>query len=267
MLRVRALLGPRHYYPTTAWGPVRALVAMEVAAGLAALIAGAFWLATLFAGFTTTTSTPGPCTTLPTGTSCSYQITVASWMPVLACVLIFDVLVIAAAWWLAKRGAMRAADVLALRKPRGGVRTAFAVGCVVAAFLAAELAATSYYPSAGAQASRLIAELVRQAGWPLAVLTIGIAGPIAEEIWLRGFLQSALAKSRLGFWKAGLLTAALFAVLHAAQYALVLLVPIFMLGVILIWALGVTGSLWVPIMIHIGNNVLALFALWMWPPA
>jgi membrane protease YdiL (CAAX protease family) len=43
----------------------------------------------------------------------------------------------------------------------------------------------------------------------LAIATIGIAAPIAEEVWLRGFLLPAVATSRLGFCGAGLLTCAL----------------------------------------------------------
>ena len=265
MSRIRALLGPLHYRPTTAWGPIRALVAMEVAAALAVFVAMALWFGAFLAGYTTTTS--GPCLPAsPTDTSCSVTFTISPKMPMLAAILLFDVLVIAAAWRLAKRGGMRAADVLALRAPLGGAKVALGIGAVMVAALALEMAAAPYYAAASASAARMIGELVRQGGWPLAVLTIGIAAPVAEEVWLRGFLMSALAKSRLGFWPAGLLTAALFAVLHAAQYALILLVPIFLIGLIITWALGLTGSLWVPIALHIANNLLGLFLLWMWPP-
>ena len=265
MSRVRAVFGPVHYRPTTAWGPIRALVAMEVVAALAALVAMALWFGTFLAGYTTTTS--GPCLpTSPTDKTCSVTFTISPQLPALVALLLFDVLVVGAAWRLAKRGGLRATDVLALRAPLGGIRGAIAVGAVMAAALAIETAAAPYYAAASASATRLIAELVRQGGWALAVLTVGIAAPVAEEVWLRGFLMSALAKSRLGFWPAGLLTALLFAVLHAAQYALILLVPIFVLGLVLTWALGLTGSLWVPIALHMANNLIGLFLLWMWPP-
>jgi uncharacterized protein len=265
MSHVRAVFGPIHYRPTTAWGPIRALVAMEVVAALAAFVAMALWFGSFLAGYTTTTS--GPCLPIsPTDKTCSTTFTISPKLPALAALLLFDVLVVAAAWRLAKRGGMRATDVLALRAPLGGIRAAIAVGAVMAAALALEMAAAPYYAAASASATRLIAELVRQGGWALAVLTVGIAAPVAEEVWLRGFLMSALAKSRLGFWPAGLLTALLFAVLHAAQYALILLVPIFVLGLVLTWALGLTGSLWVPIALHMGNNLIGLFLLWVWPP-
>ena len=266
MSRIRALVGPLHYRPTTAWGPIRALVAMEVAAVLAAFVAMALWFGAFLAGYTTTRAS-GPCLPVsPPDTTCSLTFTISPKLPVLVAVLLFDVLVVAAAWRLAKRGGMRAADVLAVRAPLGGARVALAVGAVMAAVIALEMVAAPYYAAASASATRMVAELVRQGGWALAVLTIGIAAPVAEEVWLRGFLMSALAKSRLGFWPAGLLTALLFAVLHAAQYALILLVPIFLIGLVLTWALGLTGSLWVPIALHMANNLLGLFVLWMWPP-
>ena len=141
-----------------------------------------------------------------------------------------------------------------------------AIAAAMAVVLAAEFAAAPLYRSAAEAASKLIFGFVQNAGWPLAIATIGIAAPIAEELWLRGFLLPALAKTRLGFWGAGLLTCAIFAALHAAQYALVLLVPIFVLGLVLTWALGLTGSLWPPIAIHVLNNLLGLFLLWMSPP-
>jgi len=231
---------------------------MEAAAALAALAAMTLWFGAFLAGYTTeTTRNTGPGT---------YAITISSKMPVLACVLVFDVLVIWAAWRLAKRGGIRAADVLALRVPLGGGKAILAVACVVAAFLAVEFAAAPLYRLAAENATKLINGFVQQAGWPLAIVTIGIAAPLAEELWLRGFLLPALAKTRLGFWGAGILMSTLFAALHAAQYALVLLVPIFFLGLVLTWGLGLTGSLWVPIAIHISNNLLALLLLWMWPP-
>jgi membrane protease YdiL (CAAX protease family) len=249
MSRIRAILGPVHYRPVTSWGPIRALVAMEVAALVAALVAMALLFAS-FEFFPITTRT-GP-----------NSLTITPSLPMLAGVLVFDILVILAAWRLAGRDGMRASEVLALRWPSGGGKVLFAVVCVMAAVIAIETAAAPLWRSAAQDAARLIAALVGESGWPIAILTIGIAAPVAEELWLRGFLLSALAKTRLGFWGAGLLTCAAFAALHALQYALVLLVPVFLLGLVLTWAVGLTGSLWVPIALHMANNLLALLLLW-----
>ena len=36
--------------------------------------------------------------------------------------------------------------------------------------------------------------------WLLALLVVGVGAPLSEELLFRGFLLSALARSRLGFW-------------------------------------------------------------------
>jgi membrane protease YdiL (CAAX protease family) len=235
---------------------------MEVAAASAALVAMMLWFASMWVYPTVTTTQR----TATESGDVTVSFTISPSLPVLGAVLVFDLLVIWAAWRLARRGGFRAADVLALRAPLGGGKAILAIAAVMAAVLAAEYLAEPLYRSAAENASKMISGLVQQAGWPLAIATIGIAAPIAEELWLRGFLLPALANTRLGFWGAGLLTCALFAALHAAQYALVLLVPIFVLGLVLTWVLGLTGSLWPSITIHVLNNLLALFMLWMWPP-
>ena len=39
----------------------------------------------------------------------------------------------------------------------------------------------------------------QRAEWVLALLVVGIGAPLSEELLFRGFLLSALARSRLGF--------------------------------------------------------------------
>jgi membrane protease YdiL (CAAX protease family) len=236
---------------------------MESAAALAGLVAMMLWLGSLW--FFPTVTKTGQRTTETGDVTISF--TISPSMPVLAALLVFDLLVIGFAWRLARRGGHSAAEVLALRAPIGGAKTILAIVGVMAAVLAAEIATAPLYRAAAENGSKLIANLVQQSGWPLAIATIGIVGPIAEEVWLRGFLLPALAKSRLGFWGAGLLTCTLFAALHAAQYALVLLVPLFVVGIVLTWALGLTGSLWVPIAIHMANNLFGLLWTWLRAPA
>jgi membrane protease YdiL (CAAX protease family) len=239
---------------------------MELAAALAALLALAVWLGSILLGFTRKTLVQTESTT-GSDRLITMTATVEPRMPVLACLLVFQAFVILAAWRLAKHGGMRAADVLALRAPLGGAKTTLAIAAVAVAFLAVENAAASFlYRLAAEDAAKFVAGLVAEGGWPLAIVTIGGGAPIAEEVWLRGFLLSALAKTRLGFWRAGVVMSAVFAGLHAAQYALVLLAPTFLIGLVITWTLGLTGSLWVPIAIHMFNNLFALFILWMWPP-
>ena len=61
---------------------------------------------------------------------------------------------------------------------------------------------------------RPFVELVRGPDWMLAAAVIGIGAPLSEELLFRGFLLSALAKSRLGFWGAALIATALWTSLH-----------------------------------------------------
>ena len=49
---------------------------------------------------------------------------------------------------------------------------------------------------------RPFVQLVRRAGLALALLVVGIGAPLSEELLFRGFLLSALARTRLGFWGA-----------------------------------------------------------------
>jgi len=175
-----------------------------------------------------------------------------------------------AAWLAARRGGMQATDVLALRMPLCGYRVLLLVGVLMAIGLAAELAFHfARYAALPARWGLMgWASIGRAAGWPLAVLSVGIVRPIAEELLFRGFLLPALARSRLGFWGAGLVTSALFAAAHYYLFTpdVLMLVGFFLGGLFLVWTLGVTGSLWVPMAIHMSYNLLALLWLRLWGP-
>jgi membrane protease YdiL (CAAX protease family) len=264
MSRMRAVFGPTHYQPTTAWGPVQALLAMIAAHVLALAVAAGAVLVI-----------PWPLSdfreAVRQGVPLSIAMSLLPRMLLLVCLLAFYVALIGATWWFARRGGMRTADVLALRAPRGGGRRLLLIGAV-AAFVIAAVYAIDHEYAVHYAASRVDAsgearevdwlDYVRGLGWPLAVLMMGIAGPVAEEVWFRGFLLPAFARTRLGFWGAGLVTSALFAASHWFQYTPDQLVPIFFIGVVLAWTLGLTGSLWVPIAIHMCINLLLL--LWVW---
>jgi uncharacterized protein len=90
------------------------------------------------------------------------------------------------------------------------------------------------------------------------VLLSVIGGPLVEELIYRGFLLSALAKSRIGFWGAAILTDAIWTALHAPSppshlwyYALV---PIFAFGLLVSLLLRQTGNLWSCIFAHVTFN-------------
>jgi uncharacterized protein len=107
---------------------------------------------------------------------------------------------------------------------------------------------------------RPFVELVRGPDWVLAALVIGIGAPLSEELLFRGFLLSALSRSRLGFWGAAVITSGLWTALHAG-YTLVGIVEVFVIGLFFSWLVWRTGSLRVAIFCHAVYNSLIVLAL------
>ena len=85
----------------------------------------------------------------------------------------------------------------------------------------------------------------------LSALFAAIFGPIAEEIFFRGFMYSAIKKT-LGIFWAMLITSAIFSLLHAH---LVGFLPIMALGLLLAYLYERTGSLVSSMTVHIIHNV------------
>ncbi|HXF54820.1 MAG TPA: CPBP family intramembrane glutamic endopeptidase [Hyphomicrobiaceae bacterium] len=115
---------------------------------------------------------------------------------------------------------------------------------------------------------RPFAGLMRsEVAW-LAAIVIGIGAPFSEELLFRGFLQSALARSRIGYFGASLVTTMGWTALHAG-YSGTGLLEVFLIGLLLSWLLWRTGTLWVPIICHAVHNstLLALLAALELPPA
>jgi membrane protease YdiL (CAAX protease family) len=96
--------------------------------------------------------------------------------------------------------------------------------------------------------------------WLLAFLVVGAGAPLSEELLFRGFLQSALAGSRLGFFRASLVTSALWTALHAG-YSLAGILEVFLIGLFFSWLLWRTGSLRVAIFCHAFYNSLIVLVL------
>lgn len=93
------------------------------------------------------------------------------------------------------------------------------------------------------------------------VLIIGIIGPIAEEVFFRGFAYRAF-KERLGKGAALVLSALLFAAIHGNPLALF---PIFLIGLLLAYIYERTGSLAAPIGLHCANNLMAVLFFFLAP--
>jgi membrane protease YdiL (CAAX protease family) len=172
---------------------------------------------------------------------------------------IWQVLVVALTLLAATRGGVR--DVLSLRDVPQGLRTLLAALGLLAVLQVA-MAGIQYFLIQHDMLAdlRLFYDLVRGPDWMLTAAVIGIGAPLSEELLFRGFLQSALARTRIGFWWAALITAALWTTLHAG-YSAVGLVEVFSIGLVFSWLLWRTGSLWVPIFCHAAYNSLIVLVL------
>jgi len=91
------------------------------------------------------------------------------------------------------------------------------------------------------------------------LFSAGIAAPIGEEVFFRGFLYNC-AKRRFGIGAGIILSAVVFALIHGGPIAVVAIVP---MGIVLAYAYEKTGSLWVPIVMHAVNNSVAVTAVFL----
>ncbi|MGE5267213.1 MAG: lysostaphin resistance A-like protein [Deltaproteobacteria bacterium] len=104
---------------------------------------------------------------------------------------------------------------------------------------------------------------------PVAAGTVVIAvilAPLWEELTFRGFLVSALSKSRLGFWGAALIANVLWTSLHAS-YSWAGVASVFVAGLILSWLVWRTGDIKPAIMTHAAGNAFALAFTYGFAPA
>ncbi len=93
----------------------------------------------------------------------------------------------------------------------------------------------------------------------VSVLFAAVCGPIAEEIFFRGFMYGAV-KKKTGAWGGILITGALFSALHAHVVGFM---PIMALGVLLAYLYEKTGSIIPSITVHIIHNVGTVFMVFI----
>lgn len=161
-------------------------------------------------------------------------------------------------WWAAGRGGMRA-QVLRL-KPVRETPAVVAVGfglLLVAAVAPVELL---LYRLAGLDLftdGRWLLEGLRSDLWWAVVFAAVVLAPLWEELTFRGFVLSALAKSRLGFWPGAAISSVLWTGLHAG-YSWPGLVSVFLAGLGLAWIMKRTGSMKAVVIAHAAINAFAL---------
>jgi uncharacterized protein len=239
------LWGPRAYAPRTPWSPRSAIFASVVIIGLS--IVGVV----LMLGSGTVSRMP-ESTQLPRGTT--ELVTLGIWQAATV------VLTIAASAMFGGRPS----DVLALGRP-AGTPFIYIKAIVLMALLqiGVSIAQHSLFQQDMYADLRPFVRLFGEQ-WLLALLVVGIGAPLSEELLFRGFLLSALARSRLGFWPGAMITTALWTALHAG-YSTVGIAEVYLIGLYFCWLLWRTGSLRVAIFCHALYNSLIVLVLWYVP--
>jgi CAAX protease family protein len=152
-------------------------------------------------------------------------------------------------------------DVLALGRPRGAPGV-YLVAVLLLMLLNAVVSVVQYFtfPQHMYTDLRPFVGFMTGPDWLLALLVIGVGAPLSEELLFRGFLQSALAGSRLGFFGASVISTAMWTALHAS-YTPFGIAQVFLIGLFFCWLLWRTGSLWVAIFCHALYNSLVVIVL------
>jgi membrane protease YdiL (CAAX protease family) len=164
----------------------------------------------------------------------------------------FGVVWVAAGWRDAR------AETLRLAGPHPGWLAAAGYGALLAAAIGpVEIA---LYRLAGLDLftdGRWLLEGLKQPHGILVAIAAVVLAPLWEETCFRGFLLSSLAKTRLGFWPAAILTSGIWTALHAG-YSWPGLVSVFLAGIGLSWIMLRTGSLKAVVVAHAVINVFSL---------
>ena len=240
------LRGPPRYEPHTPWGPALALLVtfLVVAASVGVAVGLVTWL-----GNATDGPVELPGRGLARGETSAAMRIFAVWQ------LSVVVLVVLAA----TRGGVR--KVLALHPVPGGWRT---IALAVVLLWVVQLAFTAFQQVVIRHDItadlRVFYELIRRPDWLLTAAVIGLGAAFSEELLFRGFLQSALAHTGLGFWGAAAITTGLWTALHIG-YSAVGIIDVFLMGLFFSWLLWRTGSLWVTIFCHALYNSLIVLVL------
>lgn len=96
----------------------------------------------------------------------------------------------------------------------------------------------------------------------LLIIAIAVVAPIFEELLFRGFIFTGLRNSTLGTGGAIVMSAALWTIIHQ-QYGAFELISIFLLGILLAISRVASKSLYVPIILHMLNNLFAVVEIAM----
>ena len=117
--------------------------------------------------------------------------------------------------------------------------------------------------SSGVEIPNMLEEQFKQlAKTTSGFLAVCIIGPVMEEIMMRRVILKEMEKVTKSMWAGILISSAVFAVLHINPIQVVFAMPA---GIILGWLYCKTGSLLVPIGLHILNNTISFITLRICP--
>lgn len=241
------------YRPETPWGPGAAIV-VALAASLAPILIG---LAAVVAEDAGLVAADGPL--MPEAAP-----SLASpWMlgQMVAGQLLSLGLIWAAAGWRGARG-----TTLRLLPPHTGWLTAAGLGLLLIVaigpveLLAYRLAGIDLFTDA-----RWLLDGLRAPHWWAVAIAAVILAPLWEELTFRGFLLSALAKSRLGFWLAAVVSSGLWTLLHTG-YSWPGLMSVFLAGIGLSWIMLRTGSMRAVVVAHGVINTFSILVVSLFAP-
>ena len=122
-------------------------------------------------------------------------------------------------------------------------------------------AAIQLFPGFNAEQSQDVGfqDLAGRYEYLLAFISLVVVAPIAEEIFVRGYLYGKLRK-RIPIWAAVLFTSLVFGILHG-QWNVGL--DVFALSLILCSLREVTGNIWAGILLHMIKNGVGFYFLFI----
>lgn len=93
----------------------------------------------------------------------------------------------------------------------------------------------------------------------VSVLIVGVFAGLSEELFFRGAMQRIMSASRMNMHVVVWTVAVVFSLLHFQFFGFV---PRMLLGAYFGYLLWWSGSLWVPVIVHMFNNSLVVFNTW-----
>jgi uncharacterized protein len=109
---------------------------------------------------------------------------------------------------------------------------------------------------------KIMYDLYASSVWPVLFwIAVVVFAPAFEEILFRGFLFEGFRQSRIGAFGAVIITAVVWAMLHAMQYSMINVVWILVLGIVMGIVRVQTKSLWNTIAMHMLVNLVGMFEI------